>query len=320
MDAGWPAGRAQTAVVGNLLLVAIGIVLVAVVGVAAFALLGPVEEVPPTAEIDAEVGSRDLTVDHVTGAVIATADLSVVLRTPATSLDLPLENLWGHDGRRFQAGDAARLAHGVTEGEVSVAVVHEPSNAVIDRERRDLTNGSVGLAAFDAAVPTNDYAGGQTGQGSTTVADGGRTVRLTGNQWKYVDYAYDVTPETMLTFEFKSTAEGDIHGIGLEEQTGGQDDRRVVRVYGTQPWGHNVTAVAGDPYYSAGEDWRRYTVPIGAVYDPGDLGPADHLVVVMDCDPNGPSQPRSGCKSQTDDGTPTATAYFRNIEVYERAG
>jgi len=310
--------RAQTAVVGNLLLVAVGLVLVTVVAVAGLGIAEQVDTNAPSVEIQTLVEDSDVFVRHASGDVLQASDIEVVLKPPGADYRVPLENFRSVSDAEFRSGDSGRLAHGVGSGEITVLVVHEPSNAVIDRTSRRLTDGQISLAAFDAAVSTNDYAGTQSGTGSTTVEDGGRTVRLTGNQWKYIDYQHDVTPDTVLTFEFKSTAEGDIHGIGLEDNTGGQDAERVVQVYGTQDWGINVSKHTSEPYYQQSDGWRRYTVPLGDLYDARNrLGQASSLVVVMDCDPNGPSGSRSGCKSQTDDGTPTATAYFRNIEVYE---
>ena len=315
-------GRGQSAIVGNLLLVAVGIVLVALLAVVGFGLVDSAETraVAPTADVRVSLDGADLTVKHVAGDVVRTADLEVVIRTPEATLRLPMENFRDAPGDRFGAGDTARLAHGVADGLVTVRVVHEPSNTVVERARQRVTGEKVAMAAFDDTTSTNRYAGGQNGDGSTTVADGGRTVRLEGNQWRYLDYRYNVTPDTVLTFEFKSTAEGDIHGIGLEDDTGSQDQERVVRLYGTQRWGINVST-AGQPYYRTGDGWRRYTVPLGDLYESrGRLGQTDHLVVVMDCDPDGPSPPRDGCRSQTADGKPTATAYFRNVEIREADG
>ncbi|MEF8872429.1 MAG: hypothetical protein V5A41_12440, partial [Haloarculaceae archaeon] len=214
---------------------------------------------------------------------------------------------------------------GVSSGQVDVRVVHEPSNSLLDRARRTLSEGIISLAAFDDDIATNDYTGGQNSEDSTsttTVSDGGRTVKLTGSQWKYLVYSYEVTPETMITFEFKSTAEGDIHGIGLEDdKDSGQDPGRIVRLYGTQKWGINVSDDSSIPYYEQSDDWRRYTVPLGELYNnTNKLGQADSLVFVMDCDPtdaveSGTTDDR--CKSQDTDGNPTANSYFRNVEVYE---
>jgi hypothetical protein len=312
--------RAQTPVVGNLLLVAVGLVLVTVVAIAGLGIAEDVNTDAPSVDIQTLVEDSDVLVRHASGDILQTSDVEVVLKPPGTDYRVPLENFRSVSGREFRSGDSGRLAHGVSSGEITVLVVHEPSNAVIDRVTRRVTDGTISLASFDAAIAnsTNNYAGGQNGDGTTTVEDGGRTVRLTGNQWKYVDYPYNVTRDTVLTFEFKSTAEGDIHGIGLEDDTGGQDAKRVVQVYGTQQWGVNVSESTSDPYYEQSDGWRRYTIPLGELYGARNrLGDASSLVVVMDCDPDGPSPPRSGCKSQTADGEPTATAYFRNIEVYE---
>jgi hypothetical protein len=314
------ANRGQTAVIGNLLLVAVGLVLVTVVAVVGIGIAEDVDTEAPAVDIQTLVEESDVFVRHGSGDVLESTDIEVVLKPPGANYRVPLENFRSLSAGQFRSGDSGRLAHGVASGEITVLVVHEPSNTIIDRTKRRLTDGRISLASFDAAIAdsTNNYAGNQNGDGTTTVEDGGRTVRLTGNQWKFIHYQYDVSRDTVLTFEFKSTAEGDIHGIGLEDNTGGQDDKRIVQVYGTQKWGINVSKHTSEPYYQQSDNWRRYTIPLGELYDARNrLGQASSLVVVMDCDPNGPSQPRSGCKSQTADGKPTATAYFRNIEVYE---
>ncbi len=318
--AGRLSRRGQNAVVGNLLLIAIGLVLVTVLAVVGIGIAEDIQSDAPSVDIQTLIEDSDVSVRHGSGDVLQTHDIEVVLKPPGADYRVPLENFRETAGDRFQSGDTARLAHGVTSGEVTVLVVHEPSNTVIDRASRRLTDGQLTLASFGESISnqSNNYAGSQNGDGTTTVEDAGRTVRLTGNQWKYIDYDYNVTRDTVLTFEFKSTAEGDIHGIGLEDDKGNQDDQRIVRVYGTQPWGINVTRT-NEPYYRQSDDWRRYTIPLGELYETENrLGQANYLVAVMDCDTGGGISGRNGkgCKSQ-ENGTPTATAYFRNIEVYE---
>jgi hypothetical protein len=252
--------------------------------------------------------------------VLDPTEMEVIVEGPNATVRYGLENLRDGGGDSFQAGDTYRLSHGVSSGDVDVRVVHEPSNSLLDRSVRTLTDGIISLAVLDEQVANSEYAGSQTSGGSTTILDGGRTIKLFGNQWRFLNYSYDITPETMITFEFKSTAEGDIHGIGLEQEDTGQDSNRIIRLYGTQDWGIDISesSITSEPYYQQSDDWRRYTIPIGEIYENND-GPfqATAIAFVMDCDPNGPSPPRSGCKSQKD-GEATATAYFRNVEVYER--
>jgi hypothetical protein len=229
-----------------------------------------------------------------------------------------MENFKGDPNTPFTAGTVFSLPHGVSSGNLDVRVVHEPSEAIISRNQRRLFDGIISLAAFTDGVPSNDYTGGQNNYpdaSSTTVTDGGRTVKLKGSQWKYLVYSYDVTPQTMITFEFKSTAEGDIHGIGLEKERSGQNSDRILQLYGTQGWGIDVP---GEPYDQS-DGWRRYTVALGELYDTDQLGQADWLVFVMDCDPTNKTASGTSdkmCKSRNN-GKPTATSWFRNVELYE---
>ncbi len=39
---------------------------------------------------------------------------------------------------------------------------------------------------------------------------------MVGNTWKKIPVAYTITPNTILEFDFKSTAQGEVHGIALE--------------------------------------------------------------------------------------------------------
>jgi len=97
-----------------------------------------------------------------------------------------------------------------------------------------------------------------------TIEDGGNTLHLgPGNTWKKIDFAYSVTPDTVLEFDFQSDAEGEIHGIGLDDNNT-HSDNTTFRVYGTQNWG------IGDFDNYSGSDWQTYEIPIGEYYT-GDM-------------------------------------------------
>ena len=51
---------------------------------------------------------------------------------------------------------------------------------------------------------------------SYVVADGGDTLQLTGNSWKKLNVPYDVTPNTVIEFDFQSSLEGEIQAIGFD--------------------------------------------------------------------------------------------------------
>ncbi|GGO02417.1 MULTISPECIES: type IV pilin [Haloarcula] len=311
--------RAQSPLIGNLLIVAVAVVLLATLSVGVFTYTSMLGDEPPSVSIDTSVSATSVELVHASGESIPVDESSVVFDFPDTQLEVPLSVLaleTGTDDGEFTAGEVYRYPHGVEDGTVEVRLVHDPSGAVVDELERRVTSGENVLADFESRSLSN-YAGGQSSSGSASVSDGGRTVTLTGSQWKYIDYPYEMTGQTMLTFEFRSDAQGDIHGIGLTRTTS-QAPNRVVRVYGTQNWGSNVSTATSEPYYDGSGEWVRYEIPLGQLYQID----ADYLVVVMDCDAT------TAVASGTDDGrcvsrdgnTPTATSYFRNIQIEEADG
>ena len=78
----------------------------------------------------------------------------------------------------------------------------------------------------------------------------------------------------MLSFDFRSDAIGEIHGIGFEENNTLTSDR-VFQLYGTQSWG-----VATYNDYTTGQGWTHYSIPVGQFY----TGQMSYLVFSNDHD------------------------------------
>lgn len=88
---------------------------------------------------------------------------------------------------------------------------------------------------FDqVAILADPFQDGQSG--SPTLAeplDGGKTLHLEGNAWKYVQVDYPVTAETILSFDFSSDAEGELHGVELANDLTYSTNTHF-QLYGTQ--------------------------------------------------------------------------------------
>ncbi|WP_193767772.1 type IV pilin [Halorientalis pallida] len=282
--------RGQSEVIGSLLLVAVGVVLVGVVAVLGFSLAGDTTRDPTTASLSSSVSAANLTLVHTAGNALPAAETVVVLRHGDDARRVRLSSLTtvaGGDDDRITAGDRYRLSHDVIQGELAVAVVHEASGAVLHTRQFWIADGIVGELITADAGSLGDFGGNYNDpSATTTVSDDGRRIEVTGNKWQLVEKNYTVTEDTVLTFEFRSTTEGAIHGIGFENAGTGQESGRVVRLSGVQNWGVNVSDYGGS-YYRTGDGWTRYEVPIGEVYgDTNNLGDADSLIVVNDCDGN----------------------------------
>ena len=129
--------------------------------------------------------------------------------------------------------------------------------------------------------------------GTASVEDNGATIRLVGNVWKKIDFPYAITPDTVLEFDFSSSAQGEIHAIGLDNNLS-YSAGFSFRVYGTQRWG------IGDFATYPGSGVTHYTIPIGQYY----TGEMQYLFFAMDHDVSGP----------------TGESRFSNVRVRESGG
>ncbi len=118
-------------------------------------------------------------------------------------------------------------------------------------------------------------------------------IMLENNAWKAILIDYTVTPDTWISFWFKSTKQGEVHGIGL-------DDNEVLssnltfRVYGTQGWG-----IGDFNNYPGDGTWHFYQIPVGQFYTLD----AAYLFFTSDHDV----------------GTGDGNSYFRDVALTEGA-
>ncbi len=111
------------------------------------------------------------------------------------------------------------------------------------------------------------------------------------NAWKSIPMDYTVTANTVLEFEFGSTIQGEIHGIGFDNNSS-YSSAYTFQVHGTQNWGVQAYHNYNDLGY-----WVTYTIPVGQHYG----GTMNRLFFLADHDA----------------GTQDGNSYFRNIKIYE---
>ena len=127
---------------------------------------------------------------------------------------------------------------------------------------------------FNAYTVTG-YGNGQD-NGSAAIQDGGATLVLSNNAWKDISLNYNVTASTVLEFDFRSTDEGEIHGIGFDNDEA-LSSNRTFQVYGTQNWG-----LSNYSYTTPGA-FETITIPVGSFY----TGSFNRLFFVCDDDATG---------------------------------
>jgi hypothetical protein len=135
----------------------------------------------------------------------------------------------------------------------------------------------------------------QDRDGTVTIEDGGATLHMEGNRWRRTQQVYEITPDTVLEFDFMSTIEGEIHGIGFEEDDNLTNGQRIFQLFGTQAWN---TAYQWSPPYTATDmgSYVHFSIPVGQYYTGSNM----YLAFVSD-----------------DDRAEIGNSWFRNVRIYD---
>lgn len=125
--------RAQSEVVGIVILIGVVVTVVGIVSVVILSNVGT--ESSPVADFRIEADATDVRVTHLGGDQIPAEDLVVVARGPdgQTRSAVGSGMLRDDDGDEvFEFGEAIVVAHGRSGGDGRVLVVHRPTGAVVD--------------------------------------------------------------------------------------------------------------------------------------------------------------------------------------------
>lgn len=159
-------------------------------------------------------------------------------------------------------------------------------------DKLSLTSGGGNPNPTCNALNFNDYTissfSNQDASGNFSIGNSGASLTLTNNTWKYIALNYTVTANTVIEFQFNSTSEGEIHGIGFENDNS-LTSSRYFKVHGTQNYG-----VTNYDNYTSGT--VTYTIPVGSSY----TGAMDRLVFIND-----------------NDGGSGNNSTFSNVKIYE---
>ncbi|MDX2447199.1 MAG: hypothetical protein QNK29_08400, partial [Desulfobacterales bacterium] len=118
------------------------------------------------------------------------------------------------------------------------------------------------------------------------------TLHMEGNRWRRTEQTYEITPDTVLAFDFMSTIEGEIHGIGFEEDDNLWNGQRIFQLFGTSAWSYHWS-----PPYTATDmgSYVHFSIPVGQYYTGSNMS----LVFVND-----------------DDGAVIGNSWFKNVRIH----
>ena len=123
--------------------------------------------------------------------------------------------------------------------------------------------------------------------GTVTVSEDGRTLRMLGNRWQAIALPYTITPNTILEFDFRVTTVAEIQGISFDTDT---ILSGVFRIAGDQSFGSDAYRYTGDGEY------QHFIITVGDFL----LGDFNYMFFAND-----------------DDANVGGDIEFRNIQLYE---
>ncbi|MFK8161523.1 MAG: M12 family metallo-peptidase [Lewinella sp.] len=107
--------------------------------------------------------------------------------------------------------------------------------------------------------PVITYGTNQDG-GQFTLLPGNKGLMIENNAWKAIAIDYPMSEDTWVSFWFRSTIEGEVHGIGMDNNEV-LSSNLTFRLYGTQGWG-----IGDFNNYPGDGSWRFYQIPLGQFY------------------------------------------------------
>ncbi|AZQ15214.1 type IV pilin N-terminal domain-containing protein [Halorubrum sp. PV6] len=278
--------RAQSTVVATVLLVAIVFIVGGTIFVAGSNTVGDTPRTAPSTALNLDMNSSSLVFTHLSGESLNASDTVVVLNgNDGNTERIRLSDAVDSDADgRLTVGESVTLLYTASASSYTVYLVDEASKQPIGNWRRTVSVLGVDLGTNGGGLKASGDVNPGSDNGTATVSQNGRTVKIKGNQWAQTDKSYTITPDTTLSVTFESDVVCEIHAVGFAE---GQDESRMIRLAGTQNWGTNVTDL-GEPYYQEGSGRVRYQIPIGEYYDDeGQLTGGEltaELVLTNDCD------------------------------------
>jgi hypothetical protein len=125
-----------------------------------------------------------------------------------------------------------------------------------------------------------------------TIEGGGKTIRIAGNTGQSVPFECQVVEGTVLEFDFKSSAQGRLQGIGFNSASN-YSSSRTFKLYGTKKHSKDTY----EDYAASAPGWKHYKIQVGYRY----TGKYKYLTLV----------------NEQSSKKPDAEVVFKNVKIYD---
>lgn len=216
-------------------------------------------------------------------------------------LDQPT-NFFAAAALKYRSNDLNRLLDGIGQniqvikaadtGLTAALKILDQAEAWLNDIETKLRNGELDLTTV-TAPPDNETAitfnavgdlltyggGGQDVGGVITLIDN-TGFTLDGNMWKRRLINYTVTPDTVLTFEYRSGNRPEISGIGFDNDINFANNATNFFLYGDQTTGVTYAVPTPTYEYDGSGGWVTVEIPVGTLF----TGTFSHMTFFNDDD------------------------------------
>lgn len=181
--------------------------------------------------------------------------------------------LFGDINGDFNAGKP--LEDGTHFATLTVYSGKDGKGSVLEQVTVSFEVGDYESILIDGSLSTVSSYSESQDTGYAMVSEDQSGIELEGSAWKSLNLFEGITKDTVLTFDFKSDAEGEIQGIGFVSKNDALETM-FFQLDGSQELGIQEFNDA----YETGSGFKSYTIPVGEYF----TGPVEQLVLVSDDD------------------------------------
>ena len=218
----------------------------------------------------------------VTAQTITTSQgASVVIQSNGNFTYTPETDFFGNDNFIYSVSDNSG---GSDTGLVDI-VINEVVDPILDND----------VLIFKGSDFTS-YNGTQDKTGGVSVNGNGTELSFSGNTWKKMALDYTVTDDTFITFDYKSTIQGEIQGFALETDDNFKTGDKTLQLYGVDGGGTYMDKESFS--YNGSGDWQSFTIKASDYFS----GSYTHLAFIND----------------HDNGAQNGNSFYRDFKIFEQ--
>lgn len=92
-------------------------------------------------------------------------------------------------------------------------------------------------------------------------------LKFTGDTWKALELNTPITSDAIISFDFRSNLQGELHGIGFDSNTNfvAADSKNFFQLYGTQPPSTPWWQASQEYKTYSGTDWVTYSIALSGI-------------------------------------------------------